>query len=621
MVRAISVCVIAVLLASPPVWAQDTARAEGWVVISVDEYRALRLRAFPPERPPDPPPVDATLTRVEYDLRANADAIAGEARVMVDVLKDGWVRVDVPTGLLVRGARVDGRPVALIDKPAPHVLLSKPGRLVLSLDVVVPLRTSGDAEVLTLPASPGAVSRLALVIPRDGLEVAVAGGVLVERAAQPNGQWIAYGRGGQPMTLTWKRRTETARATQPLKWRGSVTQMVGLGEETSPVTATVGMDVSQGAATSIDVAIPDGLVVNQVSGPLVADWDFRPGALRITFLEPVAAQTSLTIAGEARMPRDGALTIPLVRLTAAERETGGVALEVLGAGEIRGRQVRGLDPADPSDLGEPLRGRDSPSLMAFRYRPQDGGAARSLVVDVARYTPQAVLIANIEEARYEALLGEEGKILVRARYAVRNNQRAFLAVTLPRDATLWSASVAGRTIRPGLSASGALLLPLDKRRAGEDVPAFAVELTYVQRSAAWEDKGRGSLGLPAVDLPISRTGVVLRHSPRFEVSPEPGTFRSAPDPGPFTDALRQDDVLLQSRAAPPPPAAQPSAESRSEDLVAQFRKDTGGRVAAGPLPVRIPFPQFGPLVFLLSELTPEAHAPSIDFSYKRESRW
>ncbi|MCA1559483.1 MAG: hypothetical protein LC753_11235 [Acidobacteria bacterium] len=256
------------------------------------------------------------------------------------------------------------------------------------------------------------------------------------------------------MILTWKQRAEDARASQPLKWRGSVTQIVGLGEEASPVTATVRVDVTEGLASTVDVAIADGLVVNQVSGPLVADWDFRPGTLRVNFLEPVGVQTSFSISGEARVPRDGSVSVPLIRLPAAERETGGVAVEVLGAGEISGREPRGLDAADPSDLGEMLTGRESPSMMAFRFRPQEGRAARSLAVMVARYTPQAVLIANVEEARYDALMTEEGKALVRARYAVRNNQRAFLAVTLPAGATLWSASVAGRPLRPGVSTSG-----------------------------------------------------------------------------------------------------------------------------------------------------------------------
>jgi hypothetical protein len=62
-------------------------------VISVDDYQNLRARAFPSEREPEPPPVDATLTRVDYDLRIAGDLATGRASLTVDVLKDGWVRV------------------------------------------------------------------------------------------------------------------------------------------------------------------------------------------------------------------------------------------------------------------------------------------------------------------------------------------------------------------------------------------------------------------------------------------------------------------------------------------------------------------------------------------------
>jgi hypothetical protein len=231
---------------------------------------------------------------------------------------------------------------------------------------------------------------------------------------------------------------------------------------------------------------------------------------------------------------------------------------------------------------------------------------------VARYTPQAVLVANVEEARYDALAAEEGKTLVRARYGVRNNQRAFLDVKLPQGATLWSASVAGRPVRPGVSPTNSLLLPLQKGRAGEDPPVFVVELTYLQRLAAWSDDGRATLPLPAIDLPISRTGLVLHYSPRFNIKPEPGPFRIESDAGPFTAVLRDQAARNVTVAAETPVA---------DELVTQFRKDTAGRIVTGPLPVEVPFPEFGPSVFLVSELTAESQAPTLEFSYKRESRW
>lgn len=615
MVRAI-VASAAILLCAAAARAQAPAPAGGWVVIPVEEYRSLRLRAFPPDTPPDPPPVDAALTRVEYDLRVDGGTASGEARLTVDVLKDGWVRVDVPAGLLVSGARLDGRPVPLVDVPAPHVLLSTPGRAVLTLDVVLPLTAAPGADVLELPPSTAAVSRVAITIPRPDIDVTIAGGVLAERAASPQEQWIAYGHTGQPMRVTWRRRADEGRAAQPLRWRGSVTQVVGLGEETSTVAAAVHIEVTQGMAAAFTLAVPEGLTINQVSGALLSDWEFQPGTLVVNFVEPISGSTAITVAGEARLPREGRVAVPLLRLPAADRESGGVAIEVLGAGEIRGDQRRALDPADPSDLGPPVAGRESPSMAAFRFRPQSGAAERTLAVSVARYTAQAVLVANVEEARYDVLVSEDGKTLVRARYAVRNNQRAFLAVALPAGATLWSAAVGDRPLRPGVGPGGTFLLPLEKGRAGEEAPVFVVELTYVARAAAWDDKGEGALTLPAIDLPTSRTGVLLHHSPRFRVTPAAGPFRVEADAGPLVSALSID---ARGDLEPGASRAKPAAEM--DELVRRFQKDTAARLTAGPLPVRVPFPEFGPSVFLRAELTAELHAPSLEYSYKRESRW
>ena len=249
------------------------------------------------------------------------------------------------------------------------------------------------------------------------------------------------------------------------------------------------------------------------------------------------------------------MTIPIVRLPAADRETGGIAVDVIGPGEIGERQPRGLDVADASDLGDIVSGRESPSMAAFRFKPLAGTSPRELAVTVSRYTAQSVLIANVEEARYDALVSEDGKMLVRARYAVRNNQRSFLGVALPRQSTLWSATLAGRPIRPGLGTNGGLLLPLQKGRTGEDAPTFVVELVYLQRSDAWTGDGDAHIELPALDLPVSRTGLLLHHSPRFQVEPLPGSFRVESDTGPWSSASPNGSVECNAERRVDDPSA------------------------------------------------------------------
>src|SRR5690349_10793424 len=90
--------------------AQSTAPAsDGWVVLPVSEYAALKRAASPAEpAEPEPPPVEATLSRIDYNLKIDGDLATGEARLTVDVIKNGWVRVPLPDGLMVRDAQLDG---------------------------------------------------------------------------------------------------------------------------------------------------------------------------------------------------------------------------------------------------------------------------------------------------------------------------------------------------------------------------------------------------------------------------------------------------------------------------------------------------------------------------------
>jgi len=634
---------------------QTTSHSPGWVVLPVDEYRTLHARAYPIERDPEPPPVEATLTRVDYDLRIDGELASGRASLTVDVLKDGWVRVPIPAGLLVREARLDGKLVSLVPgvggKAGSQLsaLLSHSGRAALLLDIAFPVASATGEESITLPSTASGVTRASVQLPRQGVDVRLTGGLLSEKSeSAAESKWIAYGRGNEALTFAWRRKTEDHRATQPLRMRGSLTQLLGLGEDSTSINTEVNLEITQGAARVARIQIPEKVTINQVLGAMVADWEVKANELSVMFLEPVEQTARFVVTGETRSPREGQIEIPLLRLLNVERETGGAAVEVLGAGEIKDLKSEGLDSADATDLGEMVSNRQSPSLAAFRFRTGDGKLTRSLRLNVARYTPQAVLMANVSEARYQVLISNEGKTLVQARYAVRNNQRNFLKITLPPGATLWSASLAGKAVRPGQSPDGSLLLPLDKAPAGEEAPEFAVEVVYLSRGTAWNDKGQFKLALPALDLPVSRTGLLVYHPPLFKVSAEPGSFRTVPYENPISSALNPPVmgygvgagsaggvgagvVAGITAAAPPPPLPSPGMDAKdetkskrsqiaTEPILDKFRADSLAGKRAGILPIRVSFPAFGPSLYLVSELTGENQAPNAGLTYQHEKK-
>lgn len=618
--------------AAVPAFAQELPRSSGWVVIPVDEYRILRAKAYPVEHDPDPPPVDATLTRVDYDLHITSDMAAGRASLTVDVLKDGWVRVPIPSGLLVREARLDGKLVSLVPSgkggPQLSALLSHAGRSVLLLEVNVPITSSAGEESVSLPSSESGVTRAAVQLSRQGVDLRISGGLLSQKS-QSGGEtrWLAYGRGNEPLTFTWRKKTEDHHLDQPLRLRGSLTQLISLGEDSTSVYAEVNLEIVQGAARGVKLHLPDKITINQVSGAMVADWEMKDGELGVTFLEPVEQSARFVINGEARLGRDGPIEVPLLRLLNTERDTGGVAVEVLGAGEIKDLKSQGLEDADATDLGEMVASRQSPSLVAFRFRSGDATTSRELSVNIARYAQQAVLMANIEEARYQVLMSNDGKTLVRARYAVRNNQRNFVKLVLPPGATVWSASLSGKPVRPGQAPDGSLLLPLEKARGGEEAPAFEVEILYLAKGTSWEEKGKARVTLPALDLPVSRTGLLLYYPPRFRVTAEPGPFRPEQYENPTSAVLSPVSGAVGGMfpSASPVPEREFDKEMKAKKdatlaLLDSFRMKSSSGKVAGILPVNVQFPAFGPSIFLVSELTGENQSPAAEISFQREKK-
>ena len=311
--------------------------------------------------------------------------------------------------------------------------------------------------------------------------------------------------------------------------------------------------------------------------------------LRVRLLEPVPPRRRSSFRARCGRRVTARVAVPLVRVPSAERETRRCCrrrrrrrrdFRTAGARTracrpIRARRYRGGPRVAVDDRVSP----------AARW---PGSDPRSLAVTVVRYTPQAVLIANVEEARYRTLASEDGRLLVEARYAVRNNQRSFLKVTLPAGATVWSADVgrAADSSRRRRSRRGAASA---RERAGRRGRAdIRGELVYLQRiDAAWLDKGRTRLraaGARSAGVADGLSSCTTRRASGSSRSL--ASFRLEYDPGPFAEALRDRPLRRRRGTRPGTAATRPTpATAGLQALVDRFqrrgRRPNGRRLAAG----------------------------------------
>lgn len=509
------------------------AQPSGWAVLTLKEYEALRAK------PGAPPEFAAALARIDYDLRVDGTTASGKAVLAIDVAKAGeWVTVPLPAGLAIAAST---EPLVALSKEQRAVVLRGAGRLTVTLDVALP--AIGDR--ISLPPSSAAITQVTLAPPARDVTLSVSGGIVID-------DWRAFGTGAA-MELAWKRRTQERPVEQPLRARGEITQVITLGEDSAAIVAEISVEVVQGVMRQLRIGVPEGVTMNDAPGAIVGDWDVVGGELIVNFLEAVDRATKFTITGEVRAAREGSIDIPLLRLKGLERETGGAAVEVLGAGEIKTATPEGLVVAEAGSLGALIASRPSPIIAAFRLPA--GATNRALRIQLTRYTQQAVITANVEQAAYHAITAVDGKTLVEARYAIRSNQRNFLRVKLPAGARLWSTPM-----RPGTHTDGSLLFPISNGDA-------EVRFSYLVSATKWTERGQASLTLPALDLPVSRTSMTLHHPPAHRITPAAGAFRAG----------------AASEVGP-------SAE----------------------------FPAAGPSIALIAELTPENASPSIAFQYEAQ---
>ena len=223
----------ALLLCANRSSAQTTSRSPGWVVITIGDYRTLHAKAYPPEREPEAPPVDATLTRVDYDLRIDGDLAAGRASLTVDVLKDGWVRVPIPAGPAC--TRSQTRRQTRFSRPWPRGKRYQPTLALCSLAPAVPCCSSislcpspptAGEESISLPSTASGVTRASVRLPSKASTSSLPAAfsrINPNPAPKANGSRTLAAMSRSPSRGSV--RPKITAATQALRLRGSLTEL------------------------------------------------------------------------------------------------------------------------------------------------------------------------------------------------------------------------------------------------------------------------------------------------------------------------------------------------------------------------------------------------------------
>src|ERR1044071_2439016 len=473
------------------------------VTLSLREYNRLVELASRKAQAPDAAPLPFVLSRAVFKLRVENQTLVGTVDIDGALLEKGPVKTPLLTGLTILEARQANNALPLLQEGPHHAaILNGPGPFAVSLGVAAPLTIEAGRASFMLAVPLASSSTLTLELPGSHANVRVEPGLITTRdTANGNTQIEAALEPGKPARIWWTTREIAAPVAQrEVRFLSDVKSVVSVGDSQLRVTALCDVNVIQGEAGEFKMTMPAGYELVTASGSTLESQDVSGNTLTLRVHDPARRNHQFLIAIE-RTNRETQAEAPLLEFVDAQRETGEVLVEGVGAMELRPTESGGLRRMDVREASAITRSLSHfPLQAAFRYNRRASEAPK-LQLEWRQFLDADVLSAVAERATVTTLTNIEGRTLTEISLRVRNHAKPFMKVDLPAGAQLLSAEVEGERVKPVVGTDGSRVPLL---RAGLDSSrAYTVSFVYLSSGARFGKSGAYDMGLAKLDIPVN----------------------------------------------------------------------------------------------------------------------
>jgi hypothetical protein len=555
------VLVTLVALSGLPASTCGTAEAQQ-VTLPLAQFEELRSRASSAGQAALPPPAPFAVESDEIAITAGPLSARVVQTLTLTLFAGDWQAIPLyEAGSFIRAdlGGLEGR----IDAAAGGLAVRGAGRHRVQLESVVPVQLDAAA---TRPTWRFNLRPPAAALVRGRLDLAVALSPRVEEATlgasgllhvSSAGTDASTGAGVRPAAAAWAFDALPARELEfrllgkallperrklQLAFEATSASAATLSHTELRVHARVQVKVAQGELRELRLALPDGLTVVGVTGP-IAGWNLEPGRARllaVTPLEPV--DSTLAVELELTGPPRDDLAAPLLLPLGASHVT------LLARAGLRGDGLLILVDLGASRVADPA----DEAALASTLHPGEGGETGDgkvyAILDPSR-PPRwravwaertEVLAAEVDELWVVVAVGEAGSASYQLWAKVRNRGAGQLTVTLPAGFELARCSRDGFPLPPGLARpGGGLAVPLLTRE-----PAQLVHLAGILPLSLPPARGELTVPLPLLSAPVARVQlrVLLPGGRRYELDDATRSGRATSPP-------------VSASAAPDQPAA------------------------------------------------------------------
>ena len=489
----------------------------GTVTLSLAEYNRLTELATRKPNTPEAAPLPFVLSRAAFKLRVEDQSLTGSLDIDGSVLAKGSVRVPLTSGLTILDARQANSPLPLLQEARTHsAILNGPGAFAVTLNIASALTIEAGRASFSVLVPATSSSLLTLDLPGNHANVRIEPGVITSRKTE-NGHTVVEAtlEPGKPVRVWWTTREIAAPVAQrEVRFLSDIKSVVSIGDSQLRTTALCDVTVIQGEAAEFRMPLPAGFELAEATGSTLDSFETDAGTLILKVRDPARRNHQFLIAIE-RANRETKVDAPLLAFAGAQRETGEVLVEGVGAMELTPKESGGLRRMDVREVGAIARSLARfPLQAAFRYNRRETDSPK-LHLEWTLFPDSSVLSAVAERATITTLTNIEGKSLTEVTLRVRNHARAFVKVELPAGAQLLSAEVEGERVKPVFDTDGSRV-PLLRVGLNSSKP-YTVSFVYLSSGGRFTKNGNYEMTLPKLDIPVNVLSWEVSLPDRLEV--------------------------------------------------------------------------------------------------------
>lgn len=490
----------------------------GMVILNRDQFKRLLAQMKPPDMTPVVPPKDHLITKAEYSGIIGEKSTTFNATFTLEIFKkerNTYPKIRIlPQTVALKDITINDKPALVINEDGWYVLTTdEVGHHTVNLAFSIQSNLNKGVNALNFQIPQTAITLLKLDIPLQDVKVEIPQSKHVGITRKSGHAYVDAVLATThfiQVNVHRKVALDSSKKRGPAKVYAETMNLLSIEDDALRITTKFKLNILQNTVQSLDLIIPQGysiLYVTDQNNQEMRDWTTKKVKDKEQLTIPFAGERKGIVvfhvtAEKIFSEKENELGFNGYQIKKAIREIGYIGGDKKSTAEAEITKQENLDRVDIQELPYDLISMSAkPPIFGLRYLRHPF----LLTLKITKHEELATVNTVIDNASVMSVLLEEGKIITRTVYTLRNTWKQFLQLTLPKDSEIWSLYVNGKRELPSKNQEGKFMIPLIRSKvSGDTISSFNVEILSYEKTGKMDIVGRRHLSFPHTDIVTSK---------------------------------------------------------------------------------------------------------------------